>query len=132
MASSVVPGCSLTTRHKVSNSSSELARLGTGWLSPSLWVEDRVVERPSPPAASESSSRWTSVSTSSGVDSRLTASSPSTKRRRAQCPTRNPALTPMRPSRPSRYWPKLSHFQSTPLSSAPSGMPSTLAIIRRV
>jgi hypothetical protein len=42
-----------------------------------------------------------------------------------------PAFTPMPPSRRSRYSAKVSHRQSTPDSSAASGIPSTLAIIRR-
>ncbi len=59
-------------------------------------------------------------------------SGPMTHRRMAQCPTRKPALTPRLPSSRARYSPKVVQSQSMPSSRATSGMPSTLAIIRRM
>ena len=39
------------------SSSGSAKRLGTGWLSPSLWVEAWVEEKPAAPAAMASASR---------------------------------------------------------------------------
>lgn len=55
-----------------------------------------------------------------------------TYRRSAQCPTMNPALTAIRPSRASRYSPKECQLQGAPSSKATRDIPSTLDIIRRV
>ena len=54
------------------------------------------------------------------------------RRRTVECPTRNPALTATLPSSRSRNSAKVSHFHCTPCSRAARGIPSTLAIIRRV
>ena len=50
--------------------------------------------------------------------------------RSAEWPTRNPAFTPTLPSRRPSHSPKERQRQSRPFSSAASGMPSTLAIMR--
>ena len=130
--SSVVPGCSETTAASWSSSSSLAQRDATGLPSPSEWVRARVVENPSPPDRMPSARSWHISSISSWVASRSTAAEPITRRRSAQCPTRNPALMPSRPSSRSRYSGKEVQSQSMPFSSAASGMPSTLAIIRLV
>ncbi len=59
MPSRVVPSCSPTASHRASSSSRPAQRDATGWPSPSLWVELRVVEKPRPPASIEAWSRAT-------------------------------------------------------------------------
>lgn len=132
IASSVVPSCSPTTAQSSSSSWTEANRLATGLPSPSECVEDRVVESPRPPELSDSCKSAAMACSSRSLASRSVAAPPITYRRSAQCPTRNPAFTAMRPSSPSRYWPKDSQPQSAPVSSAGIGMPSTRAIIRRM
>ena len=131
MPSRNVPSCSPTALHSASSSSLLAQREATGLPSPSECVCDSVVEKPSAPASSDSCRTRTISAICSALASLPIASAPMTYRRSAQCPTRKPALRPTRPSSTSRYSAKLSHFQSTPVSSAASGMPSTLAIMRR-
>ena len=131
--SSVVPSCSRTAAHSASTSSRDAHRDATGSPSPSECVNDerrreaRARRRRSPRAAARPSPR-----AARGSPRCRSPSAPITLRRSAQCPTRNPALTPMSPSSRSRYSAKVDQFHGTPCSSAASGMPSTLAIIRRV
>ena len=51
---------------------------------------------------------------SSSVATSSPRAAPITLRRSAQCPTRNPALTPRRPSSASRYSPKVDQVHGTP------------------
>ena len=51
MPSSVVPSWRSTAAHSASTSASLAHRDATGWPSPSEWVLDSVVEKPSPPAS---------------------------------------------------------------------------------
>ena len=69
-----------------------------GRPSPSEWVRDWEEENPSPPAARDSASSARMAAISSSVATSSPRSAPMTLRRRAQCPTRKPALTPSRPS----------------------------------
>ncbi len=132
IASSWVPSCSPTARERASSSSGRACREATGSPSPSECVDDWVVESPQAPASMASWKRASMASSWAGVGCPPTASAPMTYRLSAQCPTMNPALTAIRPSRASRYSRKLDQDQSTPSSRALSAMPSTRAIIRRV
>ena len=69
---------------------------------------------------------------SASVATSSARAAPMTLRRSAQWPTKNPALTPRLPSRAPRYSPKVDQVHGTPRSSAVRGMPSTLAIMRRM
>ena len=100
--------------------------------SPSEWVRDCDDENPSPPASIDSASSVVMAASSSSLATSSARSAPITQRRMAQWPTRKPALTPRLPSSRPRYSPKVVQSQSIPFSSATSGMPSTLAIIRRM
>jgi hypothetical protein len=73
-----VPSCSPTAAHRASSSSREAWREATGRPSPSLWVDDSVVERPSPPASIDRWSRATMAASCSLVASWPTASAPIT------------------------------------------------------
>ncbi len=73
-----VPSCSPTAAHRARTSSREAWRDATGWPSPSLWVDDSVVEKPRPPASIASCSRPTIAATWSGVASLPMASAPIT------------------------------------------------------
>ncbi len=77
MSSSDVPSCRATTSHNEYTSFSSAQRLGTASPSPSTWVDDREVDNPIPPAASERSSSALISVTSAAVDGRA-KSSPST------------------------------------------------------
>ena len=132
MYSSVVPGWSRTTSQKASISRRSALRDEMGLPSPSEWVRDCDEEKPSPPASMDSASSALMAATSSSVATSAPRSAPMTHRRRAQWPTRNPALTPRFPSSLPRYSPKVVQSQSMPSSRATRGMPSTLAIIRRM
>ena len=69
------------------------------------------------------------AATWSGEATSPTAWSPMAARRRAEWPTKKPALTPMRPSRRASHSPNDVQLQSRPSWRARSGIPSTLAII---
>ncbi len=128
--SRVVPSWAAVSRHSSSTSSHAAQRLGTGRPSPSLWVNERPVENPRPPAAIDSPSRRRISATCSAPASPPTASSFITVLRSAQCPTKKPTLTAVpEPSTRSRYSPKLRQSQGTPSSSASRAMPSTFTII---
>ena len=130
IASSVVPGWARTPAASASSSSRDALRDGTGWPAPSLWVFDCDVDNPRAPSASASPSSVTIFSICSAVAAPPTASSPIAASRIAVCPTRNPALTAIRPSSRESQSPKDDHCQSSPARSASSGMPSTRASIR--
>ena len=98
MYSSVVPGWSRTTSQKASISRRSALRDEMGLPSPSEWVRDWEDEKPSPPASMDSASRRDISAISSSVATSPPRSAPMTHRRRAQWPTRNPALTPRLPS----------------------------------
>ena len=72
---------------RASSSSGSANRLGTGWLSPSLWVEAWVEEKPAAPAAMASARSRPISTTSDGVAARAEPSGPMTHRRRLQWPT---------------------------------------------
>ena len=130
--SSVVPSCSLTARHSASTSSFDAQRDATGWPSPSECVNESVVEKPSPPASSDSCSSCEhrvellgrrlvadAVGAHHVAAQRAVADEePDVERRRCR-----------RARRGSRR--SVRQFHGTPVSSAGSGMPSTLAIMRR-
>ena len=130
IASSCVPGWARTRPASASSSRRDALRDGTGWPEPSLWVFDCDVDSPSAPSASARPSSATILSICSSVASPPTASSPIAASLSAECPTRKPALTAMRPSSRASQSPNDSHFQSSPALSASSGMPSTRASIR--
>ena len=132
MYSRVVPGWSRTTSQKASISRRSAEREVMGRPSPSECVRDWEDEKPSPPASRDSASRRDISAISSSVATSSARSAPMTQRRTAQWPTRKPAFTPRLPSSRSRYWAKLVQSHSTPFSRATRGMPSTLAIIRRM
>ncbi len=69
---------------------------------------------------------------SSSVATSSPRAAPITLRRSAQCPTKNPAFTPRLPSSASRYSANVDQVHGTPFSRAARGMPSTLAIMRRM
>ena len=100
--SRVVPSWPRTAPQRASTSSRLAHRDATGSPSPSEWVNDKVVENPSPPASSASWSSGTIAATWASSASWPTASAPITLRRTAQCPTRNPTLIPTWPSSRSR------------------------------
>ena len=89
-------------------------------------LRDRLVENPRPPASSDSARRVFMASISSGLASRLVASSFITVRRMALWPTMPATLTPRLPSKRSRKSPNVRQFQSRPSDSAVGDMPSTL------
>ena len=132
MSSTVVPACSRTAPARRSSSSRPAARDGTGWPSPSLWVCTWEVEKPSAPSARAACSAASMASVSPAVATPPTARSPMTRRRSVECPTRKPALTPMRPSRRPSQSPKEDQSQGSPARRAASGMPSTRAIMREM
>ena len=132
MYSRVVPSCAATSSQKASISRRSAYREVMGRPSPSEWVRDCEDEKPSPPASNDSAKSARMAAISSSVATSSPRGAPMTLRRSAQWPTRNPALTPRRPSRASRYSAKLDQFQGTPFSRAARGMPSTLAIICRM
>ena len=72
---------------RASSSSGSAKRLGTGWLSPSLWVEAWVEESPAAPASMASAQQPPISSTSASVAARAEPSVPITQRRRLQWPT---------------------------------------------
>ena len=132
MYSRVVPSWAATSSQKASISRRSALRELMGLPSPSEWVRDWEEEKPSPPASMDSASSRRMAAISSSVATSPPRVAPMTLRRRAQCPTRKPAFTPRCWSRRSRYSPKVDQFQGTPFSRASSGMPSTLAIMRRM
>jgi len=83
-----------------------------------------------PPWPSDSPSSTHMRAMSASVADSLLARSPMTAMRRVEWPTRKPALTASRPSRWSSHSPNKAHGQRTPACRAPSGMPSTIAIMR--
>ncbi len=115
MSSRTVPSCSDTAEHRASSSSRVAALEGTGLPSPSLWVWAREVDSPSAPSSKHALARATMAATSVGDAGRWTASSPMTTRRSEECPTRNPALTPMPPSKRPSHSPNEPHDQSSGL-----------------
>ena len=100
--SSVVPSCSRIAPHSARTSSFDAHRDATGCPSPSECVNASVVEKPIPPASTDSCSSRTIWSIWSSVASLPTASGPITLRRRAQWPTLNIAFTATFPSSRSR------------------------------
>jgi hypothetical protein len=78
MASSVVPSWVPTASQSSRTSSWVANRLGTGLPSPSLCVDDRLVENPSAPWSIDSWSNALMVASSSGVDARPVDSGPMT------------------------------------------------------
>lgn len=102
MASICVPSCSPTALLSAIISAGFACREATGSPSPSECEDDWVVESPHAPASMASFNSPTIRSSCSGVGCPPTASAPITYRRRAQCPTMNPALTAIRPSRAPR------------------------------
>ena len=78
MPSSVVPSWRPTSAHSASSSSRSAQREATGWPSPSEWVRDRVVEKPSPPASIDSASSSTIAASCSGSAADPIAASPIT------------------------------------------------------
>ena len=129
MNSSDVPGCSPVTRHSASSSSAVACRDGTGSPSASLWVSAHDDEKPRPPAASDSRSRFDIAARSSSVAASPTLRSPITTRRSAQWPTMKPAFTESVLSKWSKYSAVVVQSHGTPAASASSGMPSTRASI---
>ena len=129
IASRVVPGTPRMAPASATSSSAEALREGTGSPSASLWVGAVEVENPIAPASHASVTSCAIVAIWSSVAGSWQAS-PSTARRTAEWPTRNPALTPTAPSNRPNHSPKLVQSQDSPASSASSGIPSTRAIIR--
>lgn len=132
IASICVPSCSPTARDSAISSAGFACRDATGCPSPSLCVEDCVVDSPHAPASIASWNSRSIASSCSSLGCPPIASGPITYRRSAQCPTMKPALTAIRPSRASRYSPNPCQLQGAPSSSATSDIPSTLDIMRRV
>ena len=100
--SAVVPSNSLSTENSSVSSSREAWRDGTGLPSGSLWVTERVVDRPSAPPRIDSRSSSFICSISARVASRWIDSGPITWRRIAQWPARKPALMARVPSKRPR------------------------------
>ena len=133
MPSSVVPSCSPTASHSASSSSRSAQREATGWPSPSEWVRrqrGREAERRRPRCDSCSSSAIVRRSASSvglvadGVGAHHVAA----QRAVADQEAGVDAEVRRRARRGTR---RRSPSSTTPFSSAASGMPSTLAIMRR-
>jgi hypothetical protein len=130
MNSRVVPGWPRSAPARATNSSGAAALEGTGRPSPSRWPSPSEEEKPSAPPARDASTRSTMAPICAGSATARVASSPITARRTVEWPTRKPALTARPVSTRSRYSAKERHSQGPVRSSAPSGMPSTTAIIR--
>ena len=118
------------TRAELSTSSSVAWRLGTGLPSWSGWVDERVVDRPSPPAAKR-------LMEEGGDGPGLVVVRAALQRGRAHDVAAEGAVADQEAGvdgdpavEASRYSPKDSHDQSMPSSSAARGMPSTWAIMR--
>ena len=117
------------------SSASEARSEGVGSPFTVRWLSVREVEKPSAPARMASAVSTRISATSSAVaSSSFAARSPMTNTRNAPCGSWAPrSMSRGRASSASRYWPKDSHDQFSPSSSAAPGMSSTPSInsIRR-